>query len=128
MTPEVNEEKQEVINLKDVIEANKKIKNIVGLRVLSKSQFYYSPDSNKDLREHVASYKQFAIMLKSNHLREDQGKTVELFPSLVKLDELQFMKKVNGNIVRKLKPRTLSVYELMPMIQSIVHKIDNSDF
>jgi hypothetical protein len=100
------------------------IDSIPGLHVLKKSTFYMNRDK---LREHVATYKDYAIMLKQEQLKEDienNLKEITVFPALVQKDLLHAMKRVNGNIIRKMKPKTLHKYEIMALIQRTIAQID----
>jgi len=113
--------------LKELLEKKAKEKfNLVDnkfLNLLNKSKFYYS--SNNQLLEHIATYKNYCILLKSSNLKKDIDKNnTEMFPTLVKTDEIKGLKRVNGNIVRKLKPDTLSNLEKLALINSVVGKID----
>jgi hypothetical protein len=97
---------------------------VPGLHVLKKSVFYMNGD---ELREHVATYKDYAIMLKQEHLKEniqDNLKEITVFPALIQKDLLHTMKRVNGNVIRKMKPKTLHKYEIMALVQQTIGKID----
>lgn len=99
------------------------LENKEGLRLLKKSKFYYG--NNGELREHFASYKGYAIMIKQERIKEElNDKEVTMFPSLVTLKDLKKMKKVNGNIVRKLQPDSIHEFEKMSLTQAVIQKID----
>jgi len=120
---DASQEKQLADLLKMKAEEKLKLSKTVGLRVLSKSKFYYS--STGDLREHIASYKGYAIMIKQEKISEDYNeKEVLMFPSLISLIDLKKLKKVNGNIVRKLQPKTIHEYEKIALIYGVLTKID----
>jgi hypothetical protein len=78
------------------------------------------------LREHVATYKNYAIMLKQEQLKEDDGKSkmMEVFPALIDTNLLSVMKRVNGNVIRKMQPKTLHQYEIMALVNQVVVNID----
>lgn len=100
-----------------------KLNETKGLKVLKKSKFYYGVDDN--LREHIATYNGMAILLKQEEVPEElndkeQGMTV----ALVTLPDLKKMKKVNGNIVRKINPKTIHEFEKMAAVQSIILELD----
>lgn len=99
------------------------IENIPGLHVLKKSKFYMNGDL---LREHIATYKGKAIMLKQEQLKEaaEDMREIQVFPAIVEEDLLTVMKKVNGNVVRQINPATLHKYEKMAIVNQIVSKID----
>jgi len=101
-----------------------KLEGLSGLNILKKSKFYYG--NNGALREHIATYNGFAIMIKQEKIKEDlNDKEVNMFPSLVTLEDLRKMKKVNGNIIRKLNPNSIHEWEKMALIQGVVVQIDN---
>ena len=109
--------------LKRKAEDKLNLENKEGLRLLKKSKFYYG--NNGELREHFATYKGYAIMIKQEKIKEDLNeKEITMFPTLVTLDDLRKMKRVNGNIVRKLQPETIHEYEKMTLTQGIITKID----
>jgi len=121
------EEASKADQLIDIINAKTKEKNkleeIDSLHLLTKSRFYYNAD--KQLREHVGTYKGFAILLKQEKIKEIlNDKENTMFPSLVTLTDLKRMKRVNGNIVRKINPDSLHEYEIMALIQGIILEID----
>jgi len=100
-----------------------KLQENKNLHVLAKSKFYYG--TNGELREHIATYKGYAILLKQENLKEEiNAKENKMFPSLVTLEDLKKLKKVNGNIIRKLQPDSLHEYEKMALIQGIIFEID----
>jgi len=114
--------------LRDLLEqkAKEKLKldSLPGLHLLKKSKFYYG--SNGELREHIATYNGYAIMIKQEKIKEDlNDKEVKMFPSLVTLEDLRKMKKVNGNIIRKLNPDSIHEFEKMALIQGVVFQIDD---
>ena len=116
-----------VEQLKDLLEkkAKEKLKlaSIKGLAILPKSKFYYG--TNRELREHIATYKGYAILLKQENLKEEINlKENRMFPSLVTLVDLKKMKKVNGNIIRKLQPDSVHEYEKMALVQGVMTEID----
>ena len=122
------EDAEQEQQLKDLLAAKAedkmKLDAITGLRVLKKSKFYYG--SNGELREAIASYGGYAIMIKQEKIKEDlNDEEVTMFPTLVTLAELKNMKKVNGNIVRKLQPNSIHEYEKMALIHGVVIQIDN---
>jgi len=109
--------------LQEKQEQYKKIEKLPGLYVLKKSRFY---DTENGWREHIATYKDYAIMLKTNNLRGEQNNnTTQMYPILVPINGVKYMKKVNGNIVRKKNPDTLSWPEKMVLIEAVTRKIDN---
>jgi hypothetical protein len=113
--------------LKDILEtkAKEKVKleNFSGLNILSKSKFYYS--TTGELREHIATYKGYAILLREDNMIEDiDGEVSNAYPIIVTLSDLKKLKKINGNVVRKLQPKTIHEYEKMAVIQGVVTKID----
>jgi hypothetical protein len=117
------QEKQLADLLKMKAEEKMKLTATNGLRVLSKSKFYYG--TNGDLREHIATYKGYAIMIKQEKISEDLNeKEVTMFPTLITLPELKMLKKVNGNVVRKLQPKSIHEYEKLTLIHGVVIKID----
>jgi hypothetical protein len=134
---EINENKPEEVSfddakqvqqLKDLLSKKAKeklqIQNLPGLNILKKSKFYFG--NNKELREHIASYNGYAIMIKQERIKEDiNDKEVQMFPSLVTLEDLRKMKKVNGNIIRKMNPNSIHEWEKMALIQGVVIQIDN---
>ena len=105
-----------------------KLKTMGSVHILKKSQFYMNGDK---LREHIGNHKNYAILLKQEELKEDipelrdDRKQVKLFASIVKLSELKLMKKVNGNIIRKMQPKTLHDVEKMPLVMESIKLIDN---
>ena len=113
--------------LRNILEQKAKEKmqmeNLPGLNILKKSKFCYG--NNGELREHIASYNGFAIMIKQEKIKEDlNDKEVSMFPSLVALKDLKKMKKVNGNVIRKLNPNSIHDFEKMALIQGVVIEID----
>ena len=113
--------------LKDLLDAKAKeklkLQNMKDLHILKKSRFYKNSDGN--LREHIASYKGYAILLKQEKIKEElNNKEMTMFPSLIKLNELKNMKRVNGNIVRKINPESIHEYEKMALIQGTITEID----
>lgn len=96
---------------------------IEALHVLKKSKFYYTQD--KKVREHLANYKGYAILIKQEHIKEDiNDKEMRMFPALVTLPDLRKMKKINGNIVRKLQPQSLHEFQKLALIQGVISEID----
>jgi len=96
--------------------------NLKGLHVLKKSRFYYNGDK---LREHIGTYMGKAILIKQEHIKEElNSKENKMFPSLVDLKDLKLMRKVNGNVVRKLQPKSVHEYEKMALIQAVVTEMD----
>jgi sRNA-binding regulator protein Hfq len=112
---------KELLNEKAKTKVN--MENIPGLTILKKSKFYMNGDK---LREHVATYKNYAIMLKQEQLKEDDGKSkmMEVFPALIDTNLLSVMKRVNGNVIRKMQPKTLHQYEIMALVNQVVVNID----
>jgi len=113
--------------LRDILEQKAKEKmqmeNLPGLNILKKSKFYYG--NNGELREMIAAYNGYAIMIKQEKIKEDlNDKEVNMFPSLVTLEDLRKMKKVNGNIIRKMNPDSIHDFEKMALIQGVVIRID----
>jgi len=113
--------------LRNILEQKAKEKmqmeNLPGLNILKKSKFYYG--NNGELREHIASYNGFAIMIKQEKIKEDlNDKEVSMFPSLVALKDLKKMKKVNGNIIRKLNPNSIHDFEKMALLVKVIEEID----
>ena len=99
------------------------LNNIEGLNILKKSKFYYG--NNGELREHIATYKGYAIMIKQEKIKEEVNqKENNMFPTLVKLTELKSMKRVNGNVIRKLNPNSIHEFEKMALVQGVVVQID----
>jgi len=99
------------------------LQGIPGLYILKKSKFYYG--NNNNLREQIANYKGYAILIKQELIKEEiNDKENKLFPSLVTLPDLKLMKKVNGNIIRKINPNSLHEFEKMTLIQAIIPEID----
>ncbi len=99
------------------------IANTEGLIVLKKSKFYYATNGN--LREHIATYKDFAILIKQENIKEEiNDKENRMFPSLVSLEDLRKMKRVNGNVVRRIQPDSLHEFEKMALIQAVVSRIE----
>ena len=106
-----------------------KLDQIIGLNVLRRSKFYYG--KNNELREHIATYKSqknetYAILLNSNKIMKEEINPDEakVFPILVKLEDLKKMKKVNGNVVRKLQPKTLHKWDQMALVQGTIVEIE----
>ena len=113
--------------LRDLLEqkAKEKLKleALPGLHLLKKSKFYYG--NNGELREHIATYNSYAIMIKQEKIKEDlNDKEVTMFPSIVTLTDLKKMKKVNGNIIRKKQPNSIQEFEKMALIHGVVTEID----
>jgi len=113
--------------LRNILEQKAKEKmqmeNLPGLNILKKSKFYYG--NNGELRECIAVYNGFAIMIKQEKIKEDlNDKEVNMFPSLVTLKDLKKMKKVNGNIIRKLNPNSIHDFEKMALLVKVIEEID----
>jgi len=113
--------------LKDILDKKAKeklqLESLKDLMILKKSKFYYG--TNKNLREHIATYKGYAILIKQEQIKEELNeKENKMFPSLVKIEDLRKMKKVNGNIVRKLQPNSIHEYEKMALVQGVIFEID----
>ena len=115
-------------NLGDMLdEKAKEIQELsknTGLYLLKKSKFYMN---GENLREHIANYKGYAIMLKQENLKEEiEGNTKEhkVNPAIIDLNMLSLMKPVNGNIVRKLNPNSLHFHEKMSVVIATVKEID----
>jgi UDP-3-O-[3-hydroxymyristoyl] glucosamine N-acyltransferase len=99
------------------------IESMQDMHLLKKSKFYYN--SKKELREHIATYKGYAILIKQEQIKElENDKETRMFPTLIKINELKFMKKVNGNIVRKIQPQSIHEYEKMALIQGVIAEIN----
>ena len=112
---------QDILREKAAEKANLQSNN--SLQLLKKSKFYYSADGT--IREHIATYGGYAVLLNSDKLKEELNtKENTMFPTLVKADELHGLKKVNGNIVRKLQPNSLHEFEIMILIQGVIKEID----
>ena len=100
-----------------------KLQENKDLHILKKSRFYYNV--NAELREHIATYKGYAILLKQENLKEEiNTKENKVFPSLVTLEDLKKLKRVNGNVIRKLQPNSLHEYEKMALIQGVMFEVD----
>jgi hypothetical protein len=100
-----------------------KIQSMNNMHLLKKSKFYYN--SNGDLREHIATYNGYAILIKQEKIKEDENdKEVMMFPSLIKISELKNLKRVNGNIIRKLQPDSIHEYEKLALIVKTTEEID----
>lgn len=115
--------------LKDILAKKAKesldMKAINNLHILSKSKFYRNGDK---LREHIATYKNQAILIKQEQILEDiDDKNQAMFPVLIKLEELKKMKKVNGNIIRKIQPKSLHEFQKMALVQGVINKMDSMD-
>jgi len=113
--------------LRDLLEqkAKEKLKleALPGLHLLKKSKFYYG--NNGELREHIATYNGYAIMIKQEKIKEDlNDKEVTMFPSIVTLTDLKKMKKVNGNIIRKKQPNSIHEFEKMALLIKVIEEID----
>ena len=120
-----NQEITPTLNLNVFTKEEKAVLSIKDLIVYSKTQFY---GTKKDLREHIASYKDYAILLKSSELKEElDKKKTSINCSLVLVKDLKNLKKVNGNIIRKIQPLTLSPYEKIPLVNQIISKLDLSE-
>ena len=110
-------------DLTDVLNEEAAINKISNLYLLKESRFYMNGDN---LREHIATYKNYAILLKQEILKQDSGnKMVTLFPSLVHLSDLKKIKKVNRNKVRKMNPQTLLLKEKLSLMYETIKHIDN---
>jgi len=127
------EEAKQAKKLEKILEEKAKEKtkldNILGLNVLKRSKFYYG--KNNELREHIATYRSeknenYAILLNSSKIMKEDISSDEakVFPVLIKLEDLKKMKKVNGNIVRKLQPKTLHKWDQMALIQGTIAEIE----
>jgi len=113
LTDLLNEKAKEKFNLE----------KLKGLNLLKKSKFYYS--TNGELREHISTYNGYAILLKQENLKEEiNDKEDTIFPSIVTIEDLRKMKKVNGNKVRKIQPKSLHEWEKMALVQGVIHNID----
>jgi hypothetical protein len=113
--------------LRDLLEQKAKekmqLENLKGLIIYKKSKFYYG--NNGELRECIAVYNGYAIMIKQEKIKEDlNDKEVTMFPSIVTLTDLKKMKKVNGNIIRKKQPNSIQEFEKMALIHGVVAEID----
>ena len=99
------------------------LESLKNLNILKKSRFYYG--INGELREHIATYKGYAILIKQEQIKEElDSKNNTMFPTLLTLEDLRKLKKVNGNIIRKLQPNSIHEYEKMALIQGVIFKID----
>jgi len=109
--------------LKDQKEKEEEIKKIPALSLLKKSKFYYY-DNN--LREHIANYKNYSILLKQENVsQETEEKDIVIKPSIVKTEDLKKVKRVNANIIKKTNPSTLMYNEKMMVLLGVIEKIDN---
>lgn len=113
--------------LRDLLDKKAKekldLENTPDLHLLKKSKFYYS--ANGELREQLANYKGYAIMIRQEKIKEEiNDKETRMFPALVTLEDLRKMKKVNGNIVRKLQPNSLHEFEKMALVIKVITEID----
>jgi len=85
--------------------------------LLKKSRFY---KINGKLREHIGNFKDYAICLKEECISKEINKNeINLFPVLIKLNKIKYLKKVNGNIIRKIKPKTLNLIQKKLLIEKI---------
>lgn len=116
------------IELSDLIEENSKIEetlnNNTNLSLLKKSKFYLN---GSNLREHIATYKGYAILLKQEQLSkflDSKEKEDIIETSLVTLNTLKQMKKVNGNIIRKMQPKAIGQYDKMALLYKTIIEID----
>lgn len=99
------------------------LESLNSLTILKKSKFYYG--NNGELREHIASYKNYAILIKQELIKEKlDEKNNTMFPSLVTLDDLKKMKKVNGNTVKKIQPDSIHEHEKLALLIKVVPEID----
>ena len=117
---------QNVPNLRDIIDKKAKeklkLKSTNGLFLLKRSRFYMN---GENLREHIATYKDYAIMLKQEQLKTEYNDKEHIgHLSLVHVSVLKELKKVNGNVIRQIQPKSLHEYEKMALIQSTIVKID----
>jgi len=100
------------------------LESMKDMHLLKKTKFYYN--AKGELREHIATYKGFAIMLKQEQIKElENDKETRMFPTLIKIMEVKHMKKVNGNIVRKLQPDSIHEYEKLSLMMKVIIEIDN---
>jgi len=133
----IEEKLPKEVSIEDA-EASKKLKDIldkkakekltlianVDLNVLKKSKFFYSNDGS--FREHIATYKGYAILIKSDLIKEEiNTEETKMFPSLIKLEDLKKLKRVNGNVVRKKQPDSIHEYEKIALLIKVVPEIDN---
>ena len=113
--------------IKELEDVKKTLFKTPGLFFLKKSKFYYNYQGN--LREHIATYKDWAILLKQEKIdiEELEDKNIKLYPALIKVKELHFLKKVNGNNIRKIKPKTLGRVQKIALVQGVVDKINSGE-
>ena len=94
-----------------------------SFNLLKRSKFYYV---NGGIREHIATYKGYAILLNPEKLKTElNDKEDTVYPSLLKTNALKKLKKVNGNVVRKLNPNTLPEFYKMNLLLGTLTQIDN---
>jgi len=110
----------------DKLLKDKKMKPVFerdGLTFFKKSRFYMNKGV---LREHIATYKGYAILLDHNNLKEtlDENKT-KMMPILISANDIKLLKKINGNIIRKLNPQTLTKLEKAVMLDEVMKNIDS---
>lgn len=92
------------------------------IKVLKKQKFYYS--NNGDILEHFSSYKNYAILLRScTELDED----IKIDFVLILLKDLKNIKRVNGNVVRKINPRTVSTTQKIMIFYKAKEFIDSGE-
>jgi len=100
------------------------LENMNGFVLIKKTKFYRTVSG--ELAEHIASYKGYAILIKQDIKEkiEDTDEAILMKPTLVLLTELKNLKRVNGNIVRKINPTSLHEFEKLSLVQGVIVAVD----
>ncbi len=88
---------------------------VENFKILKKSVFYYYNDK---LREHIATYNGYAILIKQECINNSEPAF-----SIIKKTDLQLLKKVNGNIIRKINPSSFNVETKTKMLFECIEEI-----
>ena len=101
-----------------------KIQNeLEKVQELKKSKFY--KNSNNELIEQIANYKNFAICIKSNSIQDLDTKEKKLSLAIIDIKDLGKLKKINNNKIKKLgsKIEGLGIFEKTYAIAEAVEYI-----
>ena len=92
-----------------------------GLQILKRRKYYELRDN---LLEHIGYYKDYGIFLKIQKI-EFQKDFMDVKVTLVKRNEIKYLKKKNKKQIEKLNLRKLNEVDLYPLFLKVVKSIES---
>ena len=145
INPQNAQNAQNAQKLEELIKDKRELEKLNKLKLLNsratllkKSKFYRIKRPNgklselSELREHIGNYREYGIFLKQEEMLNIDDITVikatsneaKINPSIILIKDIKFLKAINGNIIRKIQPKTIHEIEKMSVLLASMEKID----